>query len=299
MSPAVIGAAPWYAKIFGGRQRARTLHFAGLLAFLSFVLVHTAMVVVHGVGSGMAKIVLADPAADGRLAIVIGAAGVALVILIHVAGTFFARRDPRAAQLLLAPVVDFIERQLSSRLRSRQAYPRWAISPYHWVNGRPPNGVPARVELSVEGLVEHPLRLSVDDLRAMPVHSQVVLHNCIQGWSAVAEWTGVSLSELLDRAGPLPGARYVAFWAIDGSYYETLPLEIARRNQSILAYSMNGRPLPLEHGAPLRLRVENQLGFKMVKWLARIELVDDFRKLGQGQGGWREDHMQYSRLAGI
>jgi DMSO/TMAO reductase YedYZ molybdopterin-dependent catalytic subunit len=226
----------------------------------------------------------------------------------------FSRREPRGAQHLLRPPVDLLQRELSRHLRSRQAYPRSAISPFHWVNGRPPTDAEYEHhsrhkfvdwELRVDGLVDKPLRLKLPDLAALPVTSQVVKHNCIQGWSAVAEWTGVSVSELLRLAGPLPAARYVAIWSVQNPasngcrYYECVDLELALGPQCILAYSMNGDPLPVVHGAPLRLRVENQLGFKMVKWVRRLELVDDFRQLGEGQGGWREDHMQYSRLAGI
>jgi sulfoxide reductase catalytic subunit YedY len=313
MSPALIGAAPWYARIFGGRQRARTLHFFGLLAFAAFVVVHTAMVVVHGLSSGLAKIVLANRTGDGRLAIAVAAGGLVFVLLVHVAGTVYSKRNPRGAKHLLAPPVDFLQQQLSTRLQSRQAYPRSVVSAFHWVNGRAPAGRDYQHhvesdfsdwELTVEGLVENSLRLRPPDLVAMPVSSQIVKHNCIQGWSGVAEWTGVRMDHLLDLAKPLPRARFVAVWAAadsagDGDYYECLDLEVARAPQCILAYAMNGHALGVPHGAPLRLRVENQLGFKMVKWVQRIELVDDFRRLGHGQGGWREDHMHYGRLAGI
>ena len=314
MSPALTGAAPWYTRLFGGRQMARTLHFLGLLAFTAFVLVHTLMVVVHGLPQELARIVLADPAADGREAVVVAAFGLLLVVLLHVAGGHLSRREPRDAQHLLGLPLDALQAALTRRLRSRQAYPRSAISPFHWVNGRPPDS-PEYAEqvargfadwtLEVGGLVERPLRLSLDDLRALPAQSQVVRHNCIQGWSAIAEWTGVAVSELLRRAGPRPEARFAVVHAFadpktDGEdYYETLDLEVARGPQCLLAYGMNGHPLAIEHGAPLRLRVENQLGFKMVKWVCRIDLVADYRQIGEGQGGWREDHMHYSREVAI
>jgi methionine sulfoxide reductase catalytic subunit len=313
MSPAIIGAARWYARLFGGRQGARTLHFFGLLAFAVFVAVHTALVVVHGLSSGLAKIVLANAAADGRLAIAVGTGALALVLLVHVAGTVLSRRDPRRAERLLAPPAEILQRLLSTSLHSRQAYPPSAVSDFHWVNGVPPAGPDyqrnvelgfSEWELRVDGLVQTPLRLKLPELKAMPATSQVVKHNCIQGWSGVAEWTGVPLAQLLRRAQPLPCARFVVVWAAGDSageapYYECLDLEMAIAPQCILAYLMNGETLPVAHGAPLRLRVENQLGYKMVKWVQRIEVVDDFRRFGQGQGGWREDRMHYSRLAGI
>lgn len=108
----------------------------------------------------------------------------------------------------------------------------------------------------------------------------------------------------------MPQARYVVFYAFDdktitenegrfGHFYGTLPLELARTPQTILALDMNGAPLPIEHGAPLRLRVETQLGFKMVKWIRSIELVEDYARIGMGQGGWREDQQYYANAAGI
>jgi sulfoxide reductase catalytic subunit YedY len=138
----------------------------------------------------------------------------------------------------------------------------------------------------------------------------VVKHNCIQGWSAVAEWSGVPMAAFIERCRPLPGARYLVFNAYDdkgnteprdgsGYYYETPDMRLARAPQTILVHAMNGRPLPVEHKAPLRLRVEGQLGFKMVKWIRTVEFVDDFRKVGQGQEGSREDNLYYSHLAGI
>jgi DMSO/TMAO reductase YedYZ molybdopterin-dependent catalytic subunit len=105
----------------------------------------------------------------------------------------------------------------------------------------------------------------------------------------------------LEQAGPKPAARYLVFHTLDekwehpghGDYYEVIDLETARRPQVLLAYEMNGAPLPIEHGAPLRLRVEHQLGYKMAKWVNRIELVEDFRGIGKGQGGWRDDVLNY------
>jgi len=188
------------------------------------------------------------------------------------------------------------------------------------VNGRPPvdafyNALAesgfAAYELSVGGLVQHDVCLSLDELRRMPKRTQVTKHCCIQGWSAVAQWTGVPLLHIVDLVQPLPSARYIAFYAFDnksetepdadgpGHFYGTIHLDLARDPQTILAYEMNGEPLPVPHGAPLRLRVETQLGFMMVKYIQRIEFIADYRSVGQGQGGWREDYQFYSPEAGI
>src|SRR5579863_5269783 len=145
----------------------------------------------------------------------------------------------------------------------------------------------------------------------MPKQTQITEHVCTQGWSDVAEWAGVPLRHLIALCRPLPQARYVVFHAMDdksqteinpegpGNFYGTLALNLARHPQTILAYEMNGQPLPVPHGAPLRLRVETQLGFKMVKWVHAIEFVADEQSVGLGMGGWREDYQFYDTRAGI
>ena len=145
------------------------------------------------------------------------------------------------------------------------------------------------------------LSLSLDDLRQMPRQTQTTLHICIQGWSYFAQWTGVPLFAIMDKCDLLPNARFLVFHTLDekwerpghGYYYEVIDLEIARLSQTILAYEMNGQPLPVPYGAPLRLRVGNQLGYKMAKWINRIEFVEGFEHIGQGQGGWRDDVLHY------
>jgi DMSO/TMAO reductase YedYZ molybdopterin-dependent catalytic subunit len=178
------------------------------------------------------------------------------------------------------------------------------------VNGRPPRNDAYAHSLAsgfddwrllVDGLVEVPQCLSLTELRAMPSGTQSTLHVCIQGWTYFASWTGVPIAHLLEQARPTRDARYLVFHTLDekwerpgnGHYYEVIDLETARKAQVILAYEMNGAPLPVEHGAPLRLRVEHQLGYKMAKWVDRIELVAEFWQLGKGQGGWRDDVLNY------
>ena len=319
MSPAVMARAPWYPSLFGGKQVARTLHFLGLIAFAGFGLVHTVMVVVHGLPEEWTKIVLAERSDNRVEAVVIGGLGLLVIVLANLLATYLGRRSPRLSQRLLGVPVDLLQRELSYHLGSRQRYSRAQISPYHWVNGYPPvdreyqelaHDDFADYRLEVGGLVEKPLSLSLQDLRDLGREGQVVKHNCIQGWSAVAEWAGVPLATFIRHCRPLPEARYLVFHAFDdkgktepqdgsGYFSETLDMKLALTPQTILAYEMNGEPLPVEHGAPLRLRVEVQLGFKMVKWIRAVEFVDDYRKVGQGQGGWREDNVYYSRVVGI
>jgi DMSO/TMAO reductase YedYZ molybdopterin-dependent catalytic subunit len=146
--------------------------------------------------------------------------------------------------------------------------------------------------LRVEGLVTTPLSLTLADLRAMRSRTQITRHDCVEGWSAIGKWTGVPLSEVLAKAGADARARYVVF------YYESIDMEDALHPQTILAYELNGETLPIKNGAPLRLRVERQLGYKMAKYLMRIELVESFAHIGGGRGGYWED-LGYEWYAGI
>nr|WP_294523731.1 molybdopterin-dependent oxidoreductase [uncultured Rhodopila sp.] len=160
--------------------------------------------------------------------------------------------------------------------------------------------------LEVVGLVERPLRLSLDDLRAMPPRTQITRHDCVEGWSCIGKWKGAVLGDVLRQAEPRAGARYVVFRCADpmdngnpdSRYYESIGMDEAFHPQTILAYDMNDGPLPVAHGAPLRVRVERQLGYKMAKYLMRIELVDSFADIGSGNGGYWEDQ-GYAWYAGI
>jgi DMSO/TMAO reductase YedYZ molybdopterin-dependent catalytic subunit len=162
-------------------------------------------------------------------------------------------------------------------------------------------------KLQIGGLVDKPLSFSLDELREMPSRTQITRHDCVEGWSAIGEWTGVPLSVLLKQTGLKPNARYIVFRCADdligsrdgsGLYYESIDLVDAFHPQTIMAYGMNGKTLPVEHGAPLRLRVERQLGYKMAKYVMRIEAVEDFSKIGIGKGGFWEDR-GYEWYAGI
>lgn len=137
--------------------------------------------------------------------------------------------------------------------------------------------------LPVSGLVARPGAFSLAELRAMPARTQITLHSCEQGWSAIAGWTGVQLSHLLAHVGLKPEARFVVMRSVDG-WWDSYDLFDALHPQTILAYGMNGADLPVAHGAPLRLRVERQLGYKSLKYLSQIEAVERVDGLGQGRG---------------
>ena len=142
--------------------------------------------------------------------------------------------------------------------------------------------------LSIEGRVARPGTYSLADLQRFPSRTQITKHTCEEGWSAIAEWTGVQLRRVLEAAGMLPSARFVNFYAFDDTA-DGIDMHDALHPQTILAYGMNGRDLPVAHGAPVRLRVETQLGYKSLKFLQRIVVTDEFDdlgKLGPLRNGW-------------
>ena len=137
----------------------------------------------------------------------------------------------------------------------------------------------------------------------MPARSQITRHDCVEGWSAIGKWKGVPLTEIMKVVQPDPQAKYVVFYCMDmdtesNNFYESIDMVDALHPQTILAYEMNDQSLPIEHGAPLRLRVETQLGYKMAKYIQRIEFVENFKEIGQGKGGYWEDR-GYEWYAGI
>lgn len=212
---------------------------------------------------------------------------------------------------------NFVHRLLGGRSALAREYPESAISPDFRANGTTnpdsedyqalaANGF-TDFRLEVGGLVEKPLSLSLNDLRSSPSRTQITRHDCVEGWSAIAKWKGARLGPILDAAGLKPQARYIGFFCADtleltldgtGDYYETIAVEDAYHAQTILAYDMNDAPLPVAYGAPIRLRLERQLGYKMAKYVMRIEALESFQHLGRGQGGYWEDR-GYQWYAGI
>jgi len=159
-------------------------------------------------------------------------------------------------------------------------------------------------KLAVGGLVVKPLSLSLPTLRALPARTQITRHDCVEGWSAIGKWTGVPLGSILKAAQVLPQARYVVFHCADSlgaatdTYYESIDLLDAYHPQTILAYDLNGKPLPVRNGAPLRLRVERQLGYKHAKYIVGIDAVASLASIRGGKGGFWEDQ-GYEWYAGI
>ena len=211
-------------------------------------------------------------------------------------------------------LTEFAQHALTPSTALAREFAKEDISPVHRPNGSTDPDNPeylrlaannfADYRLNVEGLVKNPVSLSLEDLRALPSRTQITRHDCVEGWSAIGEWTGARLSALLEQVQPLPNARFLVFRCADfygssgAKYYESIDLEDAYHPQTLLAYGLNGAPLPTGNGAPLRLRVERQLGYKMAKYIMSIELVAGFDDIEGGKGGFWEDR-GYAWYAGI
>jgi sulfoxide reductase catalytic subunit YedY len=302
MSPAVDSRFRWYPRLFGGRQTARSLHFLLAVAFTGFIAVHVTMVGLTGLLRNMNHIVRGTDDFDPS-GLLLGVVGIAAVGGGCVVAHHLTWRRPRVVQVAalwaLWPIRAFALRRLMPRSR----YTRADVSPHFWVNGKMPTspewaalaeGGFRDYRLRVSGLVENPVELSLADLARLGRRVQVTMHHCIQGWSGIAEWGGVPVARLVELVRPLPGAKVVVFRSFGeglygGEYYDTQPLADTLLPECMLAYEMNGESLPHLYGAPLRLRAENQLGYKMVKWVRAVEFVASEREVGLGYGGKNQD----------
>ncbi len=230
-------------------------------------------------------------------------AGAALLSACGQAGTSLAEQARRMGEGLTRRA----QRLLIPRDALAPTYSRAELSPDFRANGSvdpaasdyralKANGF-ADYRLVIDGLVERPLSLSLTELRARPARTQITKHDCVEGWTSIGEWTGVRLETLLDEARLKPEARFIVFHCFDAldqredgeRYYESIDLVDARHPQTILAYDMNQQVLPVPYGAPLRLRVERQLGYKHAKYIRRIEAVASLEGIGGGKGGYWED----------
>ena len=205
------------------------------------------------------------------------------------------------------------QRALIDRNALAREFSRADLSPYFRPNGtRLPAGAAyaahaasgfADWRVKVTGLVARPLSLSMADIRAMPQRTQITRHDCVEGWSAIGQWTGVPLGRILAAAGVRDSARYIVFRCADrlgdALYYESCDMVDARHPQTIMAWALNGAVLPIANGAPLRLRIERQLGYKHAKYVNAIEAVASLDAIGAGKGGYWEDRIDYEWYAGI
>ncbi len=312
MSPAVVNRFPWYARLFGGRQGGRSIHFLMLLGFASFIVVHVTLVVMTGFVRNMNHIVFGTDN-QNHWGMIVGLFGISIVIGCWIAAHYISWIFPRALQLTQKAISMPIRLATINRLAPAQRYSPRDISPHFWPNGKMPEredwkqlaaGDFRDYRLKICGLVERPVELSLADLRALGGAETITMHHCIQGWSGIAEWRGAPMRALVDLVRPQAAAKTVAFFSFGpglygGAYYDTQELENVLKPQCLLAWEMNGAPLAREYGAPLRLRVENQLGYKMVKWIERIEFIASEKQLGEGQGGTNEDGEYFDLLPNI
>ena len=202
------------------------------------------------------------------------------------------------------PMNSAVQRFLSGDRLVRE-YPASMISPNFRPNGSiNPNTSEylalkaqgfAGYQLRLRGLVERPMEFTLDALRALPTRTQITRHDCVEGWSVIGQWTGVPLAQLLSLSGIKSSAKYAVFHCFDdlsnngGRYYESVDLRDALHPQTIAAYALNGSPLPIENGAPLRMRIERKLGYKQPKYVHTVELVDSYAAMAGGKGGFWED----------
>jgi sulfoxide reductase catalytic subunit YedY len=306
MSPALDNRYRWYARLFGNRQISRSIHFLVMVAFVIFFIGHMTLVALTGFAANLNDITLGNNHhnLDG---FAIWLLVITLVIAFNIWAVRFSWTHTRVLQRITNLTVGRVMDLLFDHTAPKVEYRRKDISPYFWPNhARLPDTNPEwcalrdddfrGYRLKVHGLVENPVELSMEQIETMGKQSQITLHHCIQGWSGIAEWGGLPFSELIELVRPEPAAQWVMFYSYapggeDGDpFYDSHSIHDLRHPQSLLAYEMNGQRLPILHGRPLRLRVENQLGFKHVKWISEIEFVHHFSERYAGQGGYNEDH---------
>ncbi len=312
MSPALDSRFPWYPKVFGGRQSARSIHFLLLLGYVGFVAMHVTMVAATGLARNMNHIVMGSDGAN-VIGLLLGLVGIGVVVAACYLAQWASWKHPRALQYLVRYIHASMRHLLLGHLAPRAEFSKEDISPFLWPNGK----MPASEEwqsladndfkdfrLKVHGLVENPVELSLDEMKALGQQEQITMHHCIQGWSGIAQWSGLTLAKLVELVRPMPEAKVCLFHSFGeglygGEYYDTQQVENALRTQCILAYEMNYRPLARLYGAPLRLRVENQLGYKMVKWIRAVEFVASEKQVGKGHGGKNEDDEYFDLVPDI
>jgi DMSO/TMAO reductase YedYZ molybdopterin-dependent catalytic subunit len=307
-----VNRFPGYARIFGGRQAARSIHFVLLVGWILFVIVHVTLVVLTGFRRNMNHIVLGTD--DwGPMGMILGFIGIAIVLISWLAAHYISWYIPRALQHVEKAITQPVKLATLDTLIPREHYTENQISPYFWPNGKMPkredwkrmaDGQFRDYKLRVSGLVENPVELSLEELRRLGTEEHITMHHCIQGWSGIARWNGLPMRKLIDLVRPYPYAKTIVFYSFGealygDAYYDTQNVYNALKPECLLAFEMNGEPLPLVYGAPLRLRVENQLGYKMVKWIERIEFVESEKQVGEGEGGKNEDDEYFDLLPNI
>ena len=307
MSPAVTAALPMTVQAFGGYQSARMIHFVGTCVLLFFLLGHLTMIYLAGFRSRVHDMIVAGAAASpSRRRFIVGtAAGGAAALLIRRYG--FVPPD-HTGVLGVGHTMTYTGQRLLLRHQplAREFRREHISSNFPAINTILPEDIAYRRDmtqgfsewrLTVDGLVARPSEFSLAELRSLPSRTQITQHVCEQGWSAIAEWTGVPLSVVLNAVGVLPQAQYIFFNCVDG-WWDSLDMADAWHPQTLLAYGMNGGDLAVAHGAPVRLRVERQIGYKNLKYLSSITITDTAADWGKGKGSQGAEN-GYCWYAGI
>jgi len=299
--PAIANRLGWFGRILH-RQAARSIHFLLMCYFVFYIVTHVTMIFTTGL-RGNLNHMFAGVNDNGNAGLITFGVAMAIVAITWAAATPITIRHARLVQKTGRLLIGWLK-GLCEWWDPNNQFAETDISPHFWPNGTMPDSEKfnalaadnfANYELRIYGLVANPKVFSFAELKAMPKQEQITEHFCIQGWSGVAKWGGVPMRHILDLVKPKAEARYAVFYSLaDGSeggkYYDVHLIENMAHHLTILAYEMNGEPVSVLHGAPLRLRCENELGFKQVKWIEAIEFVVDFASLGAGQGGYNEDH---------
>ena len=302
MSPALSTRFKRISKVLS-IQTARSLHFLVMVWFLFFIVMHIALVFTTGLLNNLNHVYAARND-DSWVGFWIFAISMVVVIFGWVAATPFTLVHPRVVQRVGFALIGPAQRLFEHVDATPGEYTEKDVSPYFWHNGHYPDSDEYKAllasnfvdyRLQINGLVDNPVDLDLVQLRALPHHEQITQHFCIQGWSGIANWGGVSMQTIMDLVRPQPEAKWVVFYSLGdgpdkGIYYDAHPIEQMSYQLTMLAYDMNGEPLSFGHGAPLRLRNEIQLGFKQVKWIKGVEFVAHFSEIGGGYGGYNEDH---------
>jgi DMSO/TMAO reductase YedYZ molybdopterin-dependent catalytic subunit/thiosulfate reductase cytochrome b subunit len=314
LSPALVARFPKFLNLFGKRRQvARSLHFLGMTGFSLFILIHVTMALGFHFYDSIKRITLGSVDVDFAYALTLFLMALILLVVFNIWASLFTLNDQVKLRNKLVKFYTPVVRFLFGGLKSKQYYTKKDISPFFRVNGYPPKTSEYDKlikedfkgwKLKVSGLVDKELHLSLKDIQSMKRHTQITKHNCIQGWTAVAEWSGLQMSEIIKLCKPKPNARFVLFHCYDKDdkgryYYAGLRTADMYDEQTMLAYEMNGKKLPIEYGAPIRLRCEKKYGYKMAKYIKSIEFVESFEKVGEGRGGYREDTVFFDWEASI
>lgn len=311
MSPAIENRFHWLPKLFGNRQGARSVHFLVMIAYTIFIIIHVALVIATGVIRNMNHITLGTDNSTNTTGLFIGVGILLFTIAFLVYAHWLSWNKPRRIQKAEAFINGNLWHSTINKLKPKPFYTKEGISPFFWPNGKLPHSEEWKnlaknnfknYTLKVGGLVENPREFSLDELKKIGYEQNITMHHCIQGWSGVAEWGGIHLKDIVDIVKPHESATTVVFYSFGeglygGVYYDTHTLDNCLKPESILAWEMNYEPLTEVYGAPLRLRVENQLGYKMVKWIDRIEFVESHENVGKGYGGKNEDDEYFDLIA--